>query len=106
MYFFSAKCRSTEYSLQDAGKYHCRVDVGTPAKKPPQRTTTWLQGAVEILMSSVTFCVNLGLLLLCFLSIVFCMADTRDTENWHHRAGIKSVVFFYHWIGINHYKIY
>ena len=66
MYFFSAKCRSTEYSLQDAGKYHCRVDVGTPAEKPPQRTTTWLQGAVEILMSSVTFYVNFG-----FITVMF-----------------------------------
>ena len=42
--FCSTECSTDEHSIQDAGKYHGDADLGTPAEKPPQRATAWLQG--------------------------------------------------------------
>jgi len=42
--FFSAKRCADQHSFQDARKYHGQVVLGTPAEKPPQRSTAWLQG--------------------------------------------------------------
>lgn len=51
--FYSSECSAYEYLFQDVGKYHSDADLGTPAEKPSQRTTAWLQGTVQLFASFV-----------------------------------------------------
>jgi len=66
---FSSKCPSAERSFHDAREYHGEVDLGTPAEKPPQWSTAWLQGTicisffhVDCVLSEILFFVSFSVL--------------------------------------------